>query len=109
MVNLVYKNSSLLATGGISLNKKPLTANPKSGARGLISFIFYANQVHKQNRRLTSACTRLATAAFFKVGLLAKTHFIGAHLAHPQAGNARRWADVIFTRGILCYYQIRFI
>jgi hypothetical protein len=42
--------------------------------------------------QLTSACTRLATALFFRVGLLAKTHFIGAHLAHPQAGNARGWA-----------------
>jgi hypothetical protein len=24
--------------------------------------------------------------------LLAKTHFIVAHIAHPQAGNVQRWA-----------------
>jgi hypothetical protein len=50
-------------------------------------FIYLGMQ---EKGQLTSACTRLATALFFEVDLLAKTLFIVAYLAHPQAGNARR-------------------
>jgi hypothetical protein len=47
---------------------------------------------------LTSACTRLATALFFNYTLLAKTHFIGAHLAQPQAAEFERWAAYYYSR-----------
>jgi hypothetical protein len=42
--------------------------------------------------------------------LLAKTHFIVVYIAHPQAGNARGWADNFalfspFSFGIWIYIR----
>jgi hypothetical protein len=40
--------------------------------------------------RLTSACTRLPTALFFKGYAPAKTPLVGSSLAGPVAGKTRR-------------------
>jgi hypothetical protein len=58
----------------------------------LVVVLVFSQRVLHTKKRPTSTCTRLATALFFKVGLLAKTLFIVAYIAHPQAGNVQRWA-----------------
>jgi hypothetical protein len=64
---------------------------------GKKSFIKVSHPANPKGK-LTSACTRLATARFFNYTLLAKSLLIEANLAHPQAGNARGWAAELKLR-----------